>query len=113
MDIVKEAIIWYPADYIGRTTEEYQYKVAYMARPFIEALVMKRAEEDGKWAIANGLVGENNKNEAKMRRMMEFVSDEENIRQCLAHIHQEGLEHERTVDWVCRDLANASKVMIR
>jgi hypothetical protein len=68
--------------------------------------VQKRAQEDGEWAIANGHVGDNEDN---MRKMMAFVSDEKNIRQCVGIFIKEDLEGKRTVDFVCRDLANASK----
>jgi hypothetical protein len=38
-----------------------------------------------------------------MRKMMEWVSREKNIRQCVE------ANPDETVDWICRDLANASK----
>lgn len=112
-DVQEHETIWYPDIYGGRTTDEYTQIAAYLPFEELVRLVQKRAEEDGEFCIANGFVGPNNESEPKMRRMMEFVSKETNIRQCLDHIHREGLEHERTVDFVCRDLANASKVMIR
>lgn len=112
--IKKEEIIWFPGIYRGRTEGEWIkpvsdfliYKGAIGALVIIEELVALRAKEDGEWAIENGLVGDN---EDKMRRMMAFVSDEKNIQQCVEHILKEGMEMERTLDFVCRDLANASK----
>jgi hypothetical protein len=70
-------------------------------------LVQKRAKEDGEWAIENGFVGPNNENEPLMREMMKWVSDPKNITQCA------DANPDETVDWVCRDLANASKWLAR
>jgi hypothetical protein len=47
-----------------------------------------------------------------MRRLMDFVSDEKNILQAMNHVYKENMQKERTVDWLCRELANASKVMV-
>lgn len=113
MTIVREQIIWYPGVYTGRMDSEYNQTVADMAADDMNKLielVQKRAQEDADWSIANGFVGNN---EEKMRRMMAFVADETNIQQCVTHIAAEGTQNERTIDWVCRDLANASKYMIR
>lgn len=109
-DIQEHETIWFPGIYGGRTTEEYTIPLSSVSITRLIELVQLRAAEDGEWAIANGFVGDN---EPKMRRMMAFVSDEKNIRQCLAHIDKEGKTAERTVDWVCRELANASKWMVR
>lgn len=109
MRITEETTIWFPGVYAGRTNPEYTLPAAYINFEDLVKLVQQRAQEDGEWAIANGFVGDN---EDKMRRMMAFVSDEKNIRQCLEHIHKEGLDHKRTADWLCRDLANASKWMV-
>lgn len=106
MTIVEEQIIWFPGIYGGRTDDEYTQLVADLPLNELTELVQKRAKEDGEWAIENGRVGDN---EEKMRYMMEFVSKETNVQQCVDHILKEGLEAQRTVDWVCRDLANASK----
>lgn len=114
MVLTKEQNIWFPDAYIGRTEGEWikpvsiflHDKGAIGALVLLEVLVAQRAKEDGEWAIENGLVGDH---EDKMRRMMEFVSDPKNIQQCVEHILNEGTEMDRTVDWVCRDLANASK----
>lgn len=106
MRITEEQTIWFPGIYAGRTDSEYTKLIADVSTTELIELVQKRAHEDGWWAIDNGFVGDN---EDSMRKMMEFVSDEKNIRQCLDHILKSGAEEERTVDWVCRDLANASK----
>lgn len=111
MSIVKqEQTIWFPGIYGGRTEPEWIEIASHINLEELIKRVQTRAKEDGEWAIANGFVGDN---EDKMRRMMAFVSDEKNIRQCLEHIHTDGLDHQRTVDWVCRELANASKWMVR
>lgn len=105
-----EATIWYPGIYHGRTEDEYTQQARNIPLNDLVAIVQKRAQEDGEWTISHGLVGDN---EDKMRRMMEFVADEKNIRQCAEYIRKEKAGVDITVDWVCRDLANASKVMIR
>jgi hypothetical protein len=109
-EIQEYETIWFPAIYSGRETEEYTIALPNVSVTRLIELVQLRSAEDGEWTIANGFAGEN---EEKMRRMMAFVSDEKNIRQCLAHIDKEGSTAERTVDWVCRELANASKYMVR
>jgi hypothetical protein len=67
------------------------------------ALVQSRARKDGEWSIENGHVGDDNENEDVMRKMMDWVSRPDNIRQCAQANPNE------TVEWVCRDLANGSK----
>src|SRR3954454_22585158 len=109
MSIEEQETIWYPGIYGGRTDEEYTQIATHLNFEDLVELVQKRAKEDGEWAIDNGFVGDN---EDKMRRMMAFVSEVKNIWQCLEHIHKEGLDHERSVDWLCRELANASKYMV-
>ena len=104
-NITKEQTIWYPGIYSGRKGD-YAHKIAHVTLDELITLVEQRAKEDGEWTIENGLVGDN---EDKMRRMMEWVMRSENIEQCVAHIYGNKMEHEYTVDWVCRDLANASK----
>lgn len=106
MKITQEQTIWFPGIYAGRSDGQYTKLVADVSLAELTELVQKRAEEDGMWAINNGFVGDN---EANMREMMAFVSKEENIHQCVEHILKDGAEEKRTVDWVCRDLANASK----
>lgn len=117
--------IWFPGIYNGRDYKPWTRAVNTMSDDRLIALVQKRAKEDGEWAIKNGFVGNN---EDKMRQMMAWVSDETNIRQCVAHLCDEEtkrmVQHEvmadpddedfdefepRTVDYICRDLANASK----
>jgi hypothetical protein len=119
MDIKPENIIWYPGIYEGRSDPEYTQLVSeLLSEPevLIER-VQKRAQEDGQWAIDNHVVGNN---EEKMRRFMAFVSDEKNIHQAIEHIRKETQETDywekyepRTVDWICRDLANAAKWLIK
>jgi len=106
MSIQEHETIWFPGIYGGRTDEQYTQFVADISLVELTQLVQKRAQEDGQWAIENGFVGDN---EAKMRKMITFVSNSIMIQQCVGHILEEGLEGERTVDYVCRDLANASK----
>lgn len=115
MTIVNEQTIWFPDDtlYQRRMGNGYSLKVEFVPLDRLVGLVQRRAEEDGKWILANGLVGEDNENEAKMLRMMAFVSHEKNIAQCREHILAEGKGAVRDVDWVCRELATASKFMIR
>lgn len=104
-------LIWFPGVYHGRDTEEYTQNIAPLTLDQVVELVQKRAREDGEYCIANGMVGPNNESEPKMRAMMAFVSDPKNIEQCLDYIYKEGTHEERTVDFVCRDLANASKAV--
>lgn len=106
MKITQEQTIWFPGIYAGRSDRDYTQKLADVSGERLTELVQKRAEEDGEWAITNGFVGDN---ESNMRRMMAFVADETNIIQCVTHVVEEGMQEKRTVDWLCRDLANASK----
>lgn len=114
MTITREQIIWYPGIYSGRQDSEYNQKVGALVNDdklnVLIKLVQKRAHEDADWSITMGFVGDN---QDKMRRMESFVANEENIRQCVTHIFIENQENDRTVDWLCRDLAHASKWMIR
>lgn len=105
MSITQDQTIWFPGIYNGREGV-YDKRIADVSLVELVELVQKRAKEDGEWAIENGFVGDN---EDKMRKMMKWVSNPENIEQCVGHILGAGMEHERTVDFVCRDLANASK----
>lgn len=66
--------------------------------------INERANTDGNWCIDNKLVGDN---ENKMRAMMLFVANVDNIRACVNYIFEN--DFGRDVDFVCRDLANASK----
>lgn len=110
-----ESLIWFPLDslYEPRTDGGYERLVSDVSLVELTSLVQHRAQEDGNWAIENGLVGENNANRDKMVRMMQFVGSDRNIQQCVGHLIKDGEEDERTVDWVCRDLAKASKALIR
>ncbi len=105
MSITQEQTIWFPNIYSGRKGV---YAKTISEMPLVELmdLVQKRANEDGEWTIDNGFVGNN---EDKMRKMITWVSDPENIHMCVDAIREEQLEHVRTVDYVCRELANGSK----
>jgi hypothetical protein len=111
MDIEKEELIWFPVDsaYESRKTVDYDQPIENMPLEDIIELVQKRAQEDGEFCIENDMVGPNKESEPKMRLMMAFVSDPKNIEQAVDYIYKEGTAGERTVDFVCRDLANASK----
>lgn len=98
-DITQEQIIWFPGIYEGRSGLYDTPARVYTDEKLID-LVQKRAEEDGNWAIDNGVVGDN---ADVMRKMMDWVSDPKNILQCRA------ANPDETVDWICRDLANATK----
>lgn len=102
MSITNEQTIWFPGIYHGREGD-YAKSVKTVSRERLVELVQQRAKEDGEWSIENGYVGDNNENEPLMRKMMEWVSRPENIIQCA------DANPDETVDWVCRDLANASK----
>lgn len=112
MPVIENQLVWFPGIYGGRTDPEYTQPVGELLSKMDVVIerVQKRAQEDGEWAIKNGFVGDN---EDKMRRFMAFVSDETNIRQCVEHVCKEGRAADTSVDWVCRDLANASKWMVR
>jgi hypothetical protein len=107
-----EKNIWFPGvfeEYEGRTDGLYANSIAEIPELGLIQLVQTRAKEDCEWVIANDhAVG----NEDKMRRLMDFVSDEKNILQAMNHVYKENMQKERTVDWLCRELANASKVMV-
>jgi hypothetical protein len=105
-EIVAEKTIWFPGFFYNGREGDYAKPVVELSDEKIVELVQKRAEEDGTWAIENGHVGQN---ENIMRKMMAWVSKRENIIQALEHIHAENMHTERTVDWLCRELANASK----
>lgn len=105
MSITEDQTIWFPGIYNGREGD-YVRTISVVSLNELTKLVQQRAKEDGEWAIENGFVGDN---EDKMRKMMAFVSDPVHIQQCVGHILKAGNEGQTTVDWVCRDLANASK----
>jgi hypothetical protein len=67
-------------------------------------LVQERALKDGQWCIEMDLVGDN---EDVMRKMMAYVTDEENIRRNVQYQLDE--DTGVTVDFVCRDLSNGSR----
>lgn len=98
-EIIEEQNIWFPGIYSGREGD-YAKIASSLTAPEVVALVQKRAEEDGEWSIETDRVGDN---EDKMRKMMKWVSDPRNIKQCV------NANPNETVDWICRDLANGSK----
>lgn len=100
-DIQDHETIWFPGIYSGRQGV-YAQLAGLMPEDELIELVQRRAQEDGEWAIENGFVGDN---EDIMRKMMAWVSTPNHIRQCLSA----NLHIGPTVDWICRDLANASK----
>jgi hypothetical protein len=105
-ELEEHETMWFPGIYGGRQYSPWTKIATHINFDHLVALVQKRAKQDGEWAIENGHVGDN---EDIMRKMMDWVSEEKHIRQCVDHIHAEGKDDERTVDWVCRDLANGSK----
>lgn len=118
-DIEEHEIIWFPGIYGGREYSPWTKSATAISIDHIIALVQRRAKQDGEWAIEHDFVGDN---EDKMRRMMAWVSDETNIRQAVEAVVKEqehakkivGDDYEpRTVDYVCRDLANASKWVVK
>lgn len=96
--------VFTPMDYHGSADPEYHRPHREFPEEAAVVMIQKRAEQDGQWAIDNAIVGPN---ENKMRVMMEFVKDQKMIRQALGHRHN----LEQSLDFVCRDLALAAKVM--
>jgi hypothetical protein len=109
--MIDENLMWFPDPdlYIGRDHADYTQTVAGLSLERVVELVQARANEDGEWAIANGRVGEDNRNEPKMRKMMAFAADAKNIEQALDYIYKAQTEKTSTVDDVCRELAKASQ----
>lgn len=111
--ITEEQTIWFPGIYPGRSEPEWTQFVSEVEIDDIIERVQRRAKEDGEWAIANGFVGPNNESEPKMRRMMAWVSNKTNIRQCVDYLYRNNEDTIRSVDFVCRDLANGSKWSVK
>lgn len=107
MEITEETTIWFPGIYRGREGD-YAKTVGELEDDRVIDLVRERVKDDGEWAIANDRVGDN---ADVMRKMMAWAGDPKNIAQCLEHVYAEENAHIRTVDWVCRDLANAAKAI--
>ena len=108
--ITEEQLIWYPGIYGGRQEPEWTELVTNLDLETVTERVQRRAQEDGEWAIEHGFVGDN---EDKMRRMMAWVSLETNIEQAYEYVREREPEMERTVDYLCRDLANGSKWSVK
>jgi len=93
--------IFTPGIYHG--TPEYNAKqVVDLSLAEVTPLVRLRAMEDGMFCIVNDLVGDD---VDKMIGMILSVCDSERITRCYRAASQE----ERTLDFMCRDLANGSK----
>lgn len=108
--ITEKEVIWYPGPvYDGRQDILYTQIATQMNFDELVELVQTRAKEDGEWTIENNLVGDS---EDRMRRMIAWISNEKHIRQCVEHLHKDGRDHVATVDWVCRELADASKLSV-
>jgi hypothetical protein len=105
MTITEDQTIWYPGIYNGQEGV-YATLIDALDVEEIILIVQKRAQEDGEWAITNGHVGDN---EDKMRKMMAWVSNPDNIKQCVEAALKDYPPRTKTVDFICRDLANGSK----
>jgi hypothetical protein len=100
--------IWFPGRYQGREGD-YAQKISECDIDEVVRLVVARAQEDEAWLLANGFK-EPIHIEA-LRRKTRFVMDGKNIQQCVDYVQTKG--EDPTVDWVCRELAKAAKVMVR
>lgn len=101
-EISDETVIWTLGEYKGREGAYAQF-AGDISRQELVFLVQRRVKEDGKWAIENAKVA--GENERIFRRMMEWVSEPKNIEQC----YNSNLDIGPTVDWICRNLAQASQ----
>lgn len=97
--------IFFPGVYHGRDDKVYTQRAVDMPFELLVKLVRERAEEDGEWTIEHNLVGNN---PDKMRRMMAFVANPKHIDQARNAILNGASPPDSTVDFLCRDLANAS-----
>lgn len=110
-EITAEENMWFPgpdALYKGREGV-YAQSISDFSGEDLTNLIQRRAHEDAEWAVANGLVGHQ---EDLMHKMVDWVSRDVNIIQCVIHIKEmdgEQVESIRSVDWMCRHLANAAK----
>lgn len=100
--MTKEQNMWFPGIYHGREDDAYTQLAGHIPEEQLVNLVQQRIQEDGQWCIDNGLVGDN---ADVMRAMMKWASTPSNITQCLSS----NLDQGPSVDWICRDLANAAK----
>lgn len=100
-DITEDQNIWFPGIYNGRE-DIYAEPARGFDRDELIVLVQARAQEDGEWSIANNRVGGRPE---FMRKMMAWVSDPKNIIQCYE------TNPDKTVDWICRELANVTKAI--
>jgi hypothetical protein len=100
--MIKEQNMFFPEIYNGREDGGYEKQANLLPEDEFVSLVQDRVQQDGQWCIDNDLVGDN---ADVMRAMMKWCSTPSNITQCL----QSNLDLGPTVDWICRDLANAAK----
>lgn len=90
--------------YHGINEEPWTLPIEDLPLPQLVQVIQLRADADGNWCIDNELVGDN---ENKMRAMIHYVSNEDNIKSAAAwYINN---EPHRTIDYVIRDIANTSK----
>lgn len=110
-EITPEENMWFPgpdALYKGREGV-YAQSISDFSGEDLTNLIQRRAHEDAEWAVVNGLVGHR---EDLMHKMVDWVSRDANIIQCVISIKEEEGEKdrsERTVNDMCRVLANAAK----
>lgn len=101
-EILEESNIWTLGEYQPRGGDFDKY-AGDISREELVTLVQERARFDGEWALRTGKV--EGGNVAIFRRMMEWVSEPKNIEQC----YNSNLDIGPTVDWICRNLAQASQ----
>jgi hypothetical protein len=103
-DIIPEQNMWFPgpdAFYQGREGD-YAKSAIKFNRPDLVQLVKQRVEADTEWVLENHRYGEH---EDIMHKMAVWASREQNIVQCF----NSNAGNNPTVDWICRELANAAK----
>lgn len=95
--------IFTPGVYHGLDEIPYRHLLYQCELEKVIPIVQERAKNDGEWCIRMDLVGHNGD---KMRRMIAYCSDPENIKAAFEYALG---EKDRNIDFLCRDLANASK----
>jgi hypothetical protein len=103
---MSEKNVWYPGLDYEAPKGDYEIKVNDVEVDVLLELVQTRIEQDGQWAIDNDRVGGK---ELKMRRMIDWATNHQNIHQCVEQIFKEGAEDEKTVGWVCREMTTAAQ----
>lgn len=99
-----EANVWWPGVYTGSNDPDYTRMASELASDEVIELVQQRIKKDGETMIEYDMVGPN---ENKMRIMMGLASDPSDIIKALLHASNA----DKTVDYLCRDLANYAKVV--